>query len=303
MKTTRIFFFALLICCFVVPAAFYSSARAESPDAAQARAAFKKLNWELSVAAYSFRNFTFFETVDKIAALGIDKVEGFSFQRVSGDIPGTLAPASLSDEQLKSIKEKLSSAGVQLVALYYGSFPNDETACRRIFSRSRDLGVRWFISEPAPGVLPLLDRLGAEYGIAVGLHGHDKNSSPNTWHPELVLKQCAPYSKAIGAFSDTGHWQRSELDPAEGARILKDRLVGTEIHDLHAFNHSGHDVPLGEGVGNMKKFLSEIANGCHGTILISVEYVSHPENPAPDVQKCVDFIKSTAIELANNPRR
>lgn len=294
MKTFRTLLSALLIGCFLVPAL----ARAQSPASATSAAALKKLNWELSVAAYSFRNYTFFETLDKLKELGVDKVEGFNFQRISADIPTALNPAVMTDVQIQAVKKKLSETGVQLVALYYGGFPNEEAACRRIFARSKELGVRWFISEPALDTLPLLDKLGTEYGIAVGLHGHDKKSSPNTWHPELVLKQCAPYSKTIGAFSDTGHWQRSELDPAEGARILKDRLVGTEIHDLHEFNPSGHDVPLGEGVGKMKQFLTEIAKGNQRTILISVEYVSNPDNPSSDVQKCLDFIHSTAIELA-----
>ena len=35
--------------------------------------------------------------------------------------------------------------------------------------------------------------------------------------------------------------------------MLKDRVVGFEIHDLHAFNASGHDVPLGTGVGKMQQ--------------------------------------------------
>jgi sugar phosphate isomerase/epimerase len=216
-----------------------------------ARAAEKNLDWQISIAAYSFRQFTFFEAVDRVAGLGVDLIEGFNFQKISKQIPGTLNPLTMSDEEFKNVRRKLHDSRVTLIALYYGSFPADEAACRTIFEKSKKLGVKYFVGEPDPGRLPMLDKLAQEYGMIVGLHGHDKRSSPNTWHPKLVAMHCQAFSPAIGAFSDTGHWLRSELDPSEGVAILKDRIVGFEIHDLHAFNASGHDVPLGTGVGKL----------------------------------------------------
>ncbi|NLZ03514.1 MAG: hypothetical protein GXY25_23655, partial [Pirellulaceae bacterium] len=50
-----------------------TSAAQEASPALQARAAAqaaaKKLQWRIAVAAYSFRQFTFFETVDQVAEL------------------------------------------------------------------------------------------------------------------------------------------------------------------------------------------------------------------------------------------
>lgn len=266
----------------------------------EARAAAEKLDWQIAVAAYSFRQFTFFDTVDKIAELGVDQVEGFNFQRISDEMPVNLDPLKMSAEQMQNVRDKLQKAGVRLVALYYGSFPADEAACRSIFEKSKSLGIRYFVSEPNPDLLPMLDRVAQDYGMIVGLHGHDKKSSPNTWHPELVASHCQAFSPAIGAFSDTGHWIRSELDPAEGARILKDRIVGFEIHDLHAFDASGRDVPLGTGVGNLPKMLETVARLKKGPVLFSVEYVSNPDNPSADVKKCIEFLDAQAIRLASS---
>ncbi|MFH1266202.1 MAG: twin-arginine translocation signal domain-containing protein, partial [Planctomycetota bacterium] len=48
----------------------------------------EKLGWKLACAAYSFNRLTFFETVDKIASLGLDTVEGFDWQKLSPEKPG-----------------------------------------------------------------------------------------------------------------------------------------------------------------------------------------------------------------------
>lgn len=265
---------------------------------ADARAAEKKLQWQISVAAYTFRQFTFFETVDQLAELGIDMVEGVSFQKIGGDIPGTLDPLKMPDEVLQKVRDKLQTSGVALIALYYGSFPADEAACRRLFENSRKLGVKYFVSEPKPDLLPMLDKIARQYGMIVGLHGHDKKSSPHTWHPELVAKLCQDFSPAIGAFSDTGHWIRSELYPAEGVEILKDRIVGFEIHDLDTFNTTGRDVPLGTGVGKLPSMLEALAKVKKGPVLLSIECSADPAAPSEGVKKSVEFLDCQAMRLA-----
>jgi len=262
------------------------------------RAAESKLDWQIAVAAYSFRQFTFFEAVDKVAELGVDRIEGFNFQKISKQIPAVLNPLTMSNEDFAKVRDKLQKSGVTLIALYYGSFPADEAVCRTVFEKSKKLGVKYFVGEPDLDRLPMLDKLAREFGMIVGLHGHDKKHSPNTWHPRLVAEHCQAFSPAIGAFSDTGHWIRSELDPSEGVALLKDRVVGFEIHDLHAFNASGHDVPLGTGVGKLPKMLETVAKVKKGPVLFSIEYNSHPDNPSSDVKKCIEFLDAQAIRLA-----
>ncbi len=269
----------------------------------EGRKALEKLDWKLAVAAYTYRNFTFFEAIDKVAALDVDLIEGFNFQKISADIPQALDPGKMSDKEIDAVNSKLKSAGVKLIALYYHNFPADEKASRKIFERSKKLGVEYFVSEPSPELFPMLDKLANEYKIAVGLHGHSKQSSPNTWHPALVLKQCEKYSPMIGAFSDTGHWIRSLLHPEEGAAVLKNRLLGTEIHDCVPFNESAHDVPLGKGTGQMTKYLENIAKFRKGTVLFSIEYNTNPDDPSGDVAECIKFIDDTACRISKNMKK
>ncbi|NLX94595.1 MAG: sugar phosphate isomerase/epimerase [Rhodopirellula sp.] len=263
-----------------------------------ARAAQNKLDWQISVAAYTFRKFTFFETVDMVAQLGLDRIEGFSFQKISQESPTPLNPLTMSDEQFEKVLRKLRESRVRLIALYYGRFPADEATCQTVFEKSKKLGVKYFVSEPDPSLLPMLDKLGQQYGMIVGLHGHDKKSSPDTWHPALVAKHCQAFSSAVGAFSDTGHWIRSELDPSDGVAILKDRIVGFEIHDLDAFNASGRGVPLGSGVGNLPEMLETLARVKKGPVLLSIECHSDPDNPVDGVKKSLEFLDAQAMRLA-----
>ncbi len=265
----------------------------------EGRKALEKLNWKLAIAAYSYRNFNFFESVDKVAALDVNLIEGYNFQKISSDISKVLDPAILTDAEIDAVNAKLKSVNVKMIALYYGNFPADEKACRKIFEQSKKLGIEYFVSEPDPKLLPMLDKIANEYKIAIGMHGHTKEASPNTWHPKLVLNQCENLSPMIGAFSDTGHWIRSELHPEEGIKILKNRLLGTEIHDCTPFNKTAYDVPLGTGTGNMVKYLENIKKYQQGQVLISIEYTSNPEEPSDDLFKCIDFIDRTAIQIVN----
>ena len=43
------------------------------------------LGWRLGSAAWSFNRFTFFEAVDKTAALGLHYIEAFEGQRISAE--------------------------------------------------------------------------------------------------------------------------------------------------------------------------------------------------------------------------
>jgi len=242
---------------------------------------------EVAVAAYTYRNFTFFETVEKVAELGVPNLYGFNFQKVGGGIEGVLDPANLSDADLQKIREFLASKKITLCALYYGSFPDDEAQCRRIFERSKSLGVKRFVSEPKPEQLPMLDKIAGEFEMVVGLHGHSQQASPNTWHPILVANQCRGL-KNVGAFNDTGHWLRSGLAPTDGIEILGKYTVGFDLHDLNA---DGKDVPLGTGVGNIGLMLHALQRIPGPPVLIGLEYNSNPENPTEDVKKCLEFLK------------
>lgn len=256
----------------------------------------EKLGWRLGVEAYTFHKFTFFETIEKTAQLGLPYIGGLSFQKVSKDIAKNFDP-QLSDDELRQIRLKLESAGVRLLTFYIQDIPNDEAACRKIFEFGRKMGIETFMSEPKLEALPLIDRFCNEYGINVSLHNHDQKGSPQYWNPEGVLKACQGRSKRIGACGDLGYWMRSGIDPIQAIRTLKDRLLTVQMHDLHAAGSDGHDVPWGTGVGKSEEFFRELHRLGIQPTMIGLEYSYDWLESLPKVAQCKEFFDATTLKL------
>lgn len=257
----------------------------------------EKLGWRSGVEAYTFHKFTFFQTIDKTAALGLPFIGGLSFQKVGGGIDKNFDP-DLSDDELGQIRLKLDSAGLRLLTYYIHDIPADEAGCRRVFEFGRKMGIETFMTEPRPEALDTIERFCDEYGINVALHNHDQKASPNYWHPREILKVCRNRSPRIGAAADVGYWMRDGIDPIEGVRMLGPRLITLQLHDLHELGKSGHDVPWGTGVGRTRQLLTEMNRLGIRPTMIGLEYSHNFENNLPDAARCVEFLNELSIELA-----
>lgn len=257
----------------------------------------EELGWKLGIEAYTFHKFTFFETIEKTAQLGLPFIGGLNFQKVSKEIPKNFDPA-LSDDELRQIRMKLEAHGLRLLTFFIQNIPNDEAGCRRIFEFGRKMGIETFLSEPKLEALPLIDRFCGEYGINVALHNHAQKASPNYWNPEGVLKACEGRSARIGACADIGYWLRSGIDPLEGARLLKDRLLIVQMHDLNSVAADGHDVPWGTGVGKSAEFLRKLHRLGIKPRMIGLEYSHDWLESLPKVAECIEFFNTTTLQLA-----
>lgn len=257
----------------------------------------EKLGWRLGIEAYTFHKFTFFATIEKTAQLGLPYIGGLSFQRVSEDIPKNFDP-QLSDEELGQIRLKLDSAGLRLLTFYIHDIPDDEAACRRIFEFGRKMGIETFLSEPKLEALDRIEKFCDEYGINVALHNHDAKGSPHYWHPKGIRKACEGRSPRLGACGDLGYWMRSGVDPLEAIRILGDRLITVQMHDLHAPGPEGHDVPWGTGVGRSAEFFRELQRLGIRPTMIGLEYSHDWYESVPKVSQCIEFFNTTTLQLA-----
>ena len=257
----------------------------------------EKLGWRLGIEAYTFHKYTFFEAIEKTAQLGLPYMGGLSFQQVSAEIPKNFDP-QLTDEELQQVRLKLDSAGVRLLTYYIQDIPGDEAGCRKVFEFGRKIGIETFMSEPAPEALDTIERFCEEYGINVALHNHDQKASPVYWHPEGILKVCQGRSKHLGACADLGYWMRSGIDPIEGVRLLKDRLITVQMHDLHELSPEGHDVPWGTGVGRSEEFLREVHRLGLRPTMFGLEYSYNWWESMPEVAQCKAFFDRVSQELA-----
>jgi len=268
-----------------------------------------KLGWQLAVHAYTFKDFSIYECIDKTAGLGL-KYMSLSGS-VSLDGKNKLKTTDLSDKDMQSISDKAKAAGLKLVNIGVVQLPPDEAKSRKVFEFAKKWGIDTLVAEPEPAALDLVEKLCKEYNIKVGIHDHPKPSP--YWNPETVLAAVKGRTPLMGACADTGHWLRSGLDPVECLKKLEGRVIVLHFKDLvpddkaaaeaaapgkkRAESKAMHDVPWGTGLCNTKAMMAELKRqNFHGAFCIEYEY--HWDNSVPEIAQCVKFFKATAAELA-----
>jgi len=253
----------------------------------------EKMRWRFGTTVYSFKQVPFFEAVDMTAALGMHYIQSICFLPVSKDIPKAL-DHNLSDEVLAKIRAKLNSAGVRLISHYIGAIPGDEAECRKVFEFGRKMGLEAFVSEPDPNALDTIERFCKEYDIKVGIHNHGPEHS-RYWHPSKILEVCQGRSNYIGAAGDMGYWQHAGIRPLDAVRMLGDRIVTLEAHDLV----DGHDVPWGTGTSDFAQVIREIHNQGVKPVMFTLEYSYKWGNNLPEMAECARFFDILTLQLAD----
>jgi sugar phosphate isomerase/epimerase/type 1 glutamine amidotransferase len=257
----------------------------------------EKLGWKLGLSAYTFKNSTLFETIDKAAALGLLYMGGLNVQRVSDEISGRF-DHTLSEEELTAVRKKLLSAGVTLVSYYIHDIPNEEEACRQIFEFGRKMGIETFISEPAPEALDLIEAYCEEYHIKLAIHNHGKDISPVYWDPQLLLEVCHKRSPLIGACGDLGYWSRSGIDPLDAVQLLGDRLITLQVHDLDAGGPEGKDVAWGKGKVELDALFRYLAANGVKPALFGLEYSRDWHRERPEIEQSIAYFNDVCLGVA-----
>lgn len=265
---------------------------AEPGDAAPASAFAERLGWRLGCCAYTFNNLTFYETIDKVASLGLKAIVGFNWQKLSPKKPDAVMNDSLSAADRKEVQKRLGDAGVKLTGCYCGGLAEEE-ACRRLFAFAREMGIETIVGEPPAPAFDMLDKLCNEYQVNVAVHNHAK-PSPN-WRPETLLEYFEGRSKRIGACCDTGHWARSGLDPVDTLRKLEGRILTFDLKDV---NEEGFCVPFGAGKGDIRGILKELHRQQFKGVL-GIEYDQHSANLEKELLQCIAFFNNEARALAS----
>ena len=263
---------------------------ADAPGGKRDDAASEKLGIKLSLQCWTLRQLTFFETVDKAAAMGVKYLEMYPGQKLK---PGSdeKVNRNMNDAMIAEIKKKLADAGgLRLVAYGVDGVPTDEAGARKAFEWAKKMGIEVLVTETTPNEIH--DKLCNEFQIKMALHNH-----PKTWPPDQVLRACQDRGKLIGSCSDTGHWMRADFVPVDMLKKLKGRVLHLHFKDLNEFGN-GHDVAWGTGRGNAKGMLEELKRQMYQGYL-SIEYESGTlDHLNTNLPKCVEFFDKTMSELA-----
>ena len=244
--------------------------------------------------AYTFKEFTAFEAIEKTAQTGGKVIEFFPSQKFSADQPKVKCDHHLSPKNIKALKAQLKKFNI--TAVNYGVVtPKGEADWRKVFEFAKTMGL-YAITTESVDDLDIIEQLVKEFDIRVGIHEHAKRADDpdyKVWDPHYVLSVVKDRDPRIGACADTGHWQTSELDPLEGIKLLKGHIISVHMKDKTEFGHKGHDVPYGTGGGKVAEILDELkAQGFKGNISVEFEY--NWLNSVPDVKQCIDFVRDHA---------
>ena len=248
----------------------------------------------VAVQCWTFRKFTFMETLEKVKELGIENIEAYPGQLLG--LPGGDAEArfghNMSADQIKEVKAQLERLGLRLVAYGVVNEENNKDALGGLFAFAKEMGIETVVMEPAFDDFSLIDELANEYGLKIAIHNH---STPNKYaRPETVLSHIKDISRRIGACADTGHWLRSGVVPADALRLLRGRIRDVHLKDLNEFgNNEAYDVPYGQGKAEIRAILAELTiQNYSGYITVEYEKEDDALNPLPAIREGLEFIKS-----------
>ncbi len=244
--------------------------------------------------AYTFKEFTVFEAIEKTAQAGGKVIEFYPGQKLSSIEPNVKWDHNASESVIAKVKAKLKEQGV--LAVNYGvvDISANEVEARKVFKFAKKMGLRAITTESEKSI-DVIEKLVKEYDIMVAFHDHPKrpnNPDYKMWDPYYIRALVEKRDQRIGACADTGHWVRSGLNPVLCLKVLKGRVISSHLKDLNQFGKvDAHDVPYGQGVSDVAAILNELKRQkFDGNI--SVEYEYHLENSLPEVKQCIDYVRA-----------
>ncbi|MFH0989439.1 MAG: sugar phosphate isomerase/epimerase [bacterium] len=249
-------------------------------------------NIPLAMQCWTFRKFTFFETLEKVKELGIHYIQAYPGQLLDNKTPNARFSHEMTLEQISEVKTKLKETGLTLVAYGVCDIGVTEASMRKVFDFAKAMGIKTIVTEPANDDFTLLEQIIREYNIGIAIHNHPAPSKYNL--PETVYVHVKGKEKLIGSCADNGHWMRGMNDPREAFKLLKGRILDVHLKDRSGFGTKDiEDVPWGQGKAMIRDLLAELTlqeyTGC-----LTIEYENEKEvgNPIPAILKSIEYWKS-----------
>jgi sugar phosphate isomerase/epimerase len=228
---------------------------------------------KLGLASYTFRKF------DRAQLIGFMKqlnVTGLNAKDVKDHLP--MDPA----EEAKAV-EDYHANGIELHAAGAIYFPkDDDDDIRSKFEYCKRAGIKVIVAgDPAPEILPRIEKFVKEYDIKFALHNHGPEDK--LWHSPLdVLKAMKTMDPRMGCCIDIGHTVRAGTNVVDAIKQAGPRLFNMHAKDLTDFSAKESQVAVGEGKMPMREiFETLIAINYQG--FVDLEYEIHEDDPMPGV--------------------
>jgi sugar phosphate isomerase/epimerase len=272
------------ICIYLLPA--MTSIATPIPDDC------KTGGFALGCQAWTFKEYTVMEAIDKTAETGGKVIEFYPGQKFSAGQPDLKFDHNASDGMIAQVQARLKKDGIRAVNYGVVAIPDDEAGARKIFEFAKKLDL-YGITTESVGSIDVIEKLVKEYDIHVGFHDHPRrpnDPSYKMWDPNYVLSVVKDRDPRIGSCADVGHWVRSGLVPVDCLKILKGRIMSVHLKDLNEKSPDAHDVPDGTGVSDIPGILKELKRQ-HFAGNVSIEYEYDWTTSVPEVAQCIGFVR------------
>lgn len=260
------------------------------PGAARAADKDPYLGFKMGLQSYSLREYKVEQALEHTKAFGLKYWEAYP-----NHIPMGAVPKHIEDQ-----KAKLAAAGVTLVSYGVLPFDENENSAREKFEFAKAMGIRSLSADPKPNkeTFDLLDKLCAEYDVAIAIHNHGpKHRYDKISDVEKVVKDRHP---KIGACVDTGHYLRSDEDPVEAVQRLGKRVFGCHLKDVKTIEKDGQRQKqfkiAGEGDLNIVGLLKAL-KALNYDYCLAVEYEENAKNPLSDIEACLKHVRDCAAKV------
>jgi sugar phosphate isomerase/epimerase len=255
-------------------------------------AAVRIKEFPIAVQCWTYRNYSFLETLDKVKALGIKNIQAFPGQLLGKAIPKAVFGPDMTDDELKAVRAAAESAGIRIVGFGVCEIGTTEKEMRKIFDFAAKMEIPTIVCEPPADDYALLGKLAEEYGIRVAVHNHP---APAKYaYPALLVKNLAGQNRLLGSCADPGHWMRGGLKPVECLRYLEGRILDVHLKDRSDFGTKKvADTAVGDGKAGLRDILAELTlQDYDGYLTFEYENEKEAATPEPAIMKSLANIKA-----------
>lgn len=265
-----------------------SAALAGCAGAAKADGDPNYAGFKMGLQTYSLRNFGLDKTLEILRDLKLGYGQ-FYHDRKGRQLVLTDDPARIA-----GFRSKLKAAGVKILSFGVQRYTKDHEANKANFEFARKMGFDVCVAGPTPDSFDSINELCKEYGMKIAIHNHGPQDKLYGKLDQL-LRAVEKYPDHIGACVDTGHTIRIGEDPVKSIKALGPRVHDIHLKDAVGPTHQDYRI-VGEGKLDVVATLQAL-KAIKFTGMLALEYELNPDNPVPDIRKCLASTRAACKDL------